>query len=67
MSGRGAGLLGARGGWAERERTGGKREMGRGERERAGPPERVLGRHREKERGEGSGPGFGLGWDLGLS
>ena len=46
---------------------GGKREMGRGERERAGPPERVLGRHREKERGEGSGPGFGLGRDLGLS
>ena len=29
--------------------------------------ERVLGRHNERERGEGSGPGFGLGRDLGLS
>ena len=57
VSGRGAGLLGARGGWAERERTGG----GKG-RWAAG-----VGRRREcwagtgKRRGE-RGLGLGLVW-----
>ena len=56
VSGRGAGLLGARGGWAERERTGGKREMGRGERENG------LGRLRSGRGGVGLAAG--LGWAL---
>ena len=60
VSGRGAGLLGARGGWAEHERTGGEKGDGpRRERERAGPPEVGPGRSR-------LGCWVGLGFELGF-
>ena len=57
VSGRGAGLLGARGGWAERERTGGEKGDGpRRERENG------LGRLRSGRGGVGLAAG--LGWAL---
>ena len=57
MSGRGAGLLGARGGWAERERTGGEKGDG--------PRAWAAGESAGPAQGKGKGRvGLLLGWVL---
>ena len=64
VSGCGAGLLDARGGWAERERTGERREMGRGGTDWAS----ALGPCGRKKRADwAAGKGWaGRAWGLGV-